>query len=241
MTTTPPNSATTKPSTIFERLGDQARMATAYHQLGILAQIRGDYDTAEQRYHQSLTITSGSATRPAWPPATTSSASSPTHRGTTTPPNSATTSPSPSSNGSATRPAWPPATTSSASSPIRGDYDTAEQRYHQSLTISERLGDQASMANHLQRPRPAARDARQHTKQAVTYQVRALAIRLNIGAPPAGNAQALARLRRTLGDDHFHTAATAAGLDEKSAANLNAHARPIRAGTQGLRLSGSRG
>jgi tetratricopeptide (TPR) repeat protein len=41
---------------ISERLGDQARIATGYHNLGILAQDRGDYDTAEQRYTQSLEI-----------------------------------------------------------------------------------------------------------------------------------------------------------------------------------------
>jgi tetratricopeptide (TPR) repeat protein len=31
-------------------------MATSYHQLGILAQRRGDYEEAERRYHQSLEI-----------------------------------------------------------------------------------------------------------------------------------------------------------------------------------------
>ena len=41
---------------INERLGNQADMASGYHQLGILAQLRGDDDEAEQRYHQSLEI-----------------------------------------------------------------------------------------------------------------------------------------------------------------------------------------
>jgi Tetratricopeptide repeat len=39
-----------------ERLGNQASMATSYHQLGILAQHRGNYQQAEHRYTQSLTI-----------------------------------------------------------------------------------------------------------------------------------------------------------------------------------------
>jgi tetratricopeptide (TPR) repeat protein len=41
---------------ISERLGNQAGLATSYHQLGILAQAHGDYETAEQRYTQSLQI-----------------------------------------------------------------------------------------------------------------------------------------------------------------------------------------
>ena len=57
---------------------------------------------------------SGSATRPAWPPATTSSAASPTTAGTMTRPPASTSAPSTSSSGSVTRPAWPPATAISA-------------------------------------------------------------------------------------------------------------------------------
>ncbi|WP_315217954.1 tetratricopeptide repeat protein, partial [Actinomyces dentalis] len=42
--------------TIFEELGDRAGMATTHHQLGILAQDRGDHDTAHKLYEQSLHI-----------------------------------------------------------------------------------------------------------------------------------------------------------------------------------------
>ena len=101
----------------------------------------------------------------------------------------------------------------------RGDHDTAEQRYHQALTIKERLGNQAGMATSYS-ALAQLRETLGNNEEAVTYQVRALAIRLNIGAPPGSNAQALARLRHTLGHDHFHTAATAAGLDEESADSL---------------------
>ena len=206
--------------TMSERLGDQAGMATSYHQLGNLAYHRGDHDTAEQRYHQSLTISERLGDQA-------SIATSYHQLGNL--------------------------------AYLRGDHDTAEQRYHQSLTISERLGNQASMATSYHQLGLLAHDrgdyntAQQRYQQALTiferlgdqasiatsysalaqlreslgkpgeavaYQVRALAIRLNIGAPPRGNAQKLARLRRTLGHDHFHTAVTAAGLDEKSAANL---------------------
>ena len=41
---------------IFERLGDQAGAAKGYHNLGVLAQDRGDYPEAERRYRQSLDI-----------------------------------------------------------------------------------------------------------------------------------------------------------------------------------------
>ena len=41
---------------INERLGDQAGMASSYHQLGILAQDRGDYDEAARQYQRSLDI-----------------------------------------------------------------------------------------------------------------------------------------------------------------------------------------
>ena len=38
------------------RLCNQAGIASSYHQLGMLAHDRGDYDTAQARYQQSLTI-----------------------------------------------------------------------------------------------------------------------------------------------------------------------------------------
>src|SRR5262249_36584697 len=41
---------------IAERLGDQAGMASSYHELGNLSYLRADYDEAERRYTQSLTI-----------------------------------------------------------------------------------------------------------------------------------------------------------------------------------------
>jgi len=40
----------------FERLGDQAAMATSYHNLGMIAQDRGDYDEAARQYQRALDI-----------------------------------------------------------------------------------------------------------------------------------------------------------------------------------------
>ena len=207
---------------IFERLGNQARMATAYHQLGILAQNRGDYDTAEQRYHQSLTIKERLGNQAgmantyhqlgmlAHERGDYDTAEQRYHQSLTIKERLG------NQAGMATT-----YHQLGILAHNRGDYDTAEQRYHQSLTIEERLGDQAGMATTCS-ALAQLRETLGNHEAAVTYQVRAFAIRLNIGVPPGGTAQALVRLRRTLSDDHFHTAATAAGLDEKSAANLNA-------------------
>jgi tetratricopeptide (TPR) repeat protein len=41
---------------IVEELGDRSGVASSYHELGFLAQVRGDYDAAEQRYQDSLAI-----------------------------------------------------------------------------------------------------------------------------------------------------------------------------------------
>jgi tetratricopeptide (TPR) repeat protein len=41
---------------INERLGNQAGMATSYHQLGTLAYLRGDYGEAERQYQRALDI-----------------------------------------------------------------------------------------------------------------------------------------------------------------------------------------
>ena len=99
---------------IKERLGDQAGMATSYHNLGILAQLAGTTRRPPASTSAPSTSASGSATRPAWPPATTISAPSPRSAGTTTRPPASTSAPSTSTSGSATRPAWPPPTASSA-------------------------------------------------------------------------------------------------------------------------------
>jgi tetratricopeptide (TPR) repeat protein len=64
--------------------GDHHRRPVWYQQLGILAQARGDYDAAQARYEQSLALKERLATRPAWPPATTSSAGWPSSGVTTT-------------------------------------------------------------------------------------------------------------------------------------------------------------
>ena len=62
---------------ISERIGDQAGMASGYHQLGMLAELRGTTTAPSPCTASPWASASGSATRRAWPAATTSSASWP--------------------------------------------------------------------------------------------------------------------------------------------------------------------
>ena len=133
---------------INERIGDQAGMASSYHQLGILAQAGGTTTPPSPCTAGPWTSSSASATRPAWPAATTSSASWPSCGGTTTPPSPCTAGPWRSSSGIGDQ-----AGMASSYHQLgilaqdRGDYDTAEPLYRRSLDINERIGDQAGMAS----------------------------------------------------------------------------------------------
>jgi len=59
---------------INEKLGDRASLAGSYHQIGNVAFLRGDSEQALNWYRQSLPILRNSATGPAWPSPTASSA-----------------------------------------------------------------------------------------------------------------------------------------------------------------------
>jgi tetratricopeptide (TPR) repeat protein len=102
---------------------------------------------------------------------------------------------------------------------LRGDYDTAEPLYRQSLELDERLGDQAGVATSYA-VLGGLSEAAGNLDQAVAYRVGALAIRLRIGTATGGDVQPLAGLRRRLGRDRFRAAVVASGLGEESAASL---------------------
>ena len=99
------------------------------HWLGVLAQVRGDYDAAEPLYRRALEI-SERARGPGGHglPATTSSAGWPSCGGTTTPPSRSTAGPWKSTSASVTRRACPRATTSSACWPSCGGTTTPPSR-----------------------------------------------------------------------------------------------------------------
>ena len=67
----------------------------------------------------------------------------------------------------------------------RGDYDEAARQYQRSLDISERLGDQAGMATSYSQLGILEKDRGGPSAAAITWHVKALAIRLRLGAPQA--------------------------------------------------------
>jgi tetratricopeptide (TPR) repeat protein len=202
--------------TIEERLGNQAGMAIGYHNLGVLAQYRGDYPEAEHRYQQSLTIKerlgnqAGMATsyhqlgilaqaREDYPEAERRYQQSLTI------------------NERLGNQAGMAASYHQLGilAQLRGDYLEAERRYQQSLTIEERLGNQAGMATSYSQL-GILHAATGNPTNAIAYNIRALIIRLNIGAPQSINdLERLRQLRTTLGSTAFAQAAQQQ-LDENS-------------------------
>jgi tetratricopeptide (TPR) repeat protein len=86
----------------------------------------------------------------------------------------------------------------------RGDYDEAARQYQRSLDIDERLGDQAGMAISYSQLGNLEKERGGSVTVAVTWHVRALAIRLSIGVPQASNnLHRLAAYRRELGAEPF--------------------------------------
>ena len=126
-------------------------MASSYHNLGILAQDRGDYDEAARQYQRALDIRERLGDQAGMASSYHSSASSPRTAGTTTRPPASTSAPWTSASGSATRPARPAAYRNlGILAQDRGDYDEAARQYQRALDICERIGDQAGMASQLQ-------------------------------------------------------------------------------------------
>ena len=219
-TTTPPRPCTARPWTPSRALGDQAGMATAYYQLGVLAQLRENYDAAEALYRRTLEIDERRGDQ--------AGISTDYHQlGILT----------------QMREDYDAAEALYRRSleikerlgdqagistdyhqlgmlaQQREDYDAAEPLYLRSLEIKERLGDQAGIATSCS-ALGSLSEAVGNLDEAVAYRVRALAIRLRIGIATTGQLQALAGLRRRLGSDRFRAAALASGLDEESAGNL---------------------
>ena len=85
---------------------------------------------------------------------------------------------------------------------LRGDDDTAEPLYRRALDTFERIGDQASTATSCANLGRLS-EALGNLDQAVGYRVRALAIRLRIGTATAADLEPLTGLRCQLGRDRF--------------------------------------
>jgi len=85
---------------------------------------------------------------------------------------------------------------------LRGDYETAEQRYTQALEIFERLGNQVGVASIYNNLGMLAQE--RDDEQAIGYDLRALAIWMQMGDERATfSLQRLARARSRLGAKGF--------------------------------------
>ena len=150
---------------IFERLGDQANMATSYGQLGTLAYLRGDYDEAARQYQRALDIRERLGDQAGM-------ATSYSNLGTL--------------------------------AQDRGDYDEAARQYQRALDIRERLGDQAGMATSYSNIANLEKERVGPIDTGVTFQVKALTIRLRLGVPQSvNNLRSLSAYRRELGVEAF--------------------------------------
>ena len=96
----------------------------------------------------------------------------------------------------------------------RGDYDEAARQYQRSLDINERLGNQAGMATSYHQLGILEKDRGGQITAAVTWHVRALAIRLSLGIPQAIiDLRCLAGYRRELGAGQFTSLLTRTAED----------------------------
>ena len=86
----------------------------------------------------------------------------------------------------------------------RADYDEAARQYQRSLDINERLGNQAGMATSYSQLANLGADRGGPAAAVIAWHVRALAIRLQLGIPQAmNNLRRLAGCRRELGAEPF--------------------------------------
>ncbi|HEV2769287.1 MAG TPA: tetratricopeptide repeat protein [Solirubrobacteraceae bacterium] len=201
--------------------GDSARAAAYIDQLGLLAHLRGDYDTAEQRYIQALEMKERLGDQAGL-------ANSYGELGIL----------------AQARGDYETAEQRYIQSlelqerlgdqaglatsyhqlgilaQLRGDYETAEQRYTQSLEMKERLGNQAGLANSCA-TLATLMSERGDDEQAIGYDLRALAIRLHMSDRQATfSVQRLTRARSRLGSAAF-TRIVAQFVDEASLKNLS--------------------
>jgi tetratricopeptide (TPR) repeat protein len=197
-------------------------MASSYHQLGVLAQHRGDYDEAARQYQRSLNIRERLGAQAGM-------ASSYHQLG----------------NVAFLRGDYNEAArqyqrsldikerlsdqAGMASSyhqlgilaQHRGDYDEAARQYQRSLDIRERLGNQAGTASGYSQLGNLEKERGGSVAAAVTWHVKALVIRLRLGVPQAlNNLRRLAAYRDELGAGPFTGLLTQAAGDTDLAARI---------------------
>ena len=210
---------------IFERLGDQAGMATSYHSLGLLAHSQGDHEEAARQYQRSLDIFERLGDQAAWPPVTTARHPGPGPgrlRGGRPP--------VPASIGNFERlgdqAGMAAAMSSSASWPKPGGLRGGGPPVPASLDINERLGDQAGMATSYHNLGILAQDQGDYEEAARQYQ-RSLDINEQLGnqAGMAGGYASSASWPRTRGITRRQAASTSAPSASSSGSATRRHGR----------------
>ena len=201
---------------IEERLGNQAGLASSYHQLGVVAHDQRDYETAEQRYAQALEIKARLGDQAGLASGYHQLGMLAQDQG------DYDTAEQRYTQGLEIKARLGDQAGLAAAyhqlgiiAQGRGDYDTAEQRYIQSLEIEERLENQAGLATSYV---TLARlmNARGDDARAVSYELAALSIRLQMGdRRVAASLERLAQARARLGPAAF-SAITAESLDAAS-------------------------
>jgi tetratricopeptide (TPR) repeat protein len=191
---------------------DSPRRAAWIHQLGILAQARGDYDEAARQYQRSLDIEERLGNQAGMATSYHNLGVFAQHRGDYDEAarqyqhsldieerlgNQAGMADSYFQLGGLAE--------------IRGDYDEAARQYQHSLDIEERLGNQAGIAIGYSQLGSLEEERGGSQAAAVTWRVRALVIRLRLGVPQAdNNLRRLAAYRRELGAGPFTSLLTQA-------------------------------
>jgi tetratricopeptide (TPR) repeat protein len=192
---------------IKERFGDQAGMAASYSQLGLLAQGRGDYDEAQRQYRRSLDIDERVGNQAGMAIGYHQLGNVAYLRGDYDEAqhlyqralginerlgDQAGMAYTYGQLGNLAR--------------LRGDFDEGQRQYLRSLQISERLGGQAGMAISYSNLGTLEAERGGRTNSVVSWDLKALAIRLRLGVPEAIiNLRRLAACRRELGLEPFTT------------------------------------
>ena len=190
---------------IFERLGDQTHIALIYNNLGTVAEHRSDHDEAARQYQRALDIRERLGDRAGIATSCNNLANIASLHG---------------DYDEAARQYQRAldieerlgdqagiATSCNNFGVLaqrHGDYDEAARRYQRALEIFERLGDQANVAASCHNFGILETERGGSITDAVTWHVRAIAIRLRLGAPQApDDLRCLAAHRRELGTGPF--------------------------------------
>jgi tetratricopeptide (TPR) repeat protein len=189
---------------INEELRDRAGIAASYHQLGMIAHRRGDYALAEQRYQASLAINEELGDRAGIAISYDQLGMIAQQRG-----DYALAEQRYQASLAINEELGHRAGIARSVRQLgriaqqRGNYALAEQRYQASLAIEEELGNRASIATTTSQL-GALRTQQSRPVEGIPYNIRALAIRLELESPEVSNDIFwLSRQRREVGEENF--------------------------------------